>query len=309
MNGRFARDLLIGVATFMLVGAGTVHLLVPPVLVAQWPLETVRTRAVAEAATVLDPVTLRTDVDAMLVQVRVVSPAPVGEGDDVAYTVSSSTRNADGTVVLRERWTGVQGAPDGAVVPSPLDSELRTVTTSSGDALERSSPLPDMAGQLLRFPPGDQDRSWRRWDPATRTSSAAVRAAAGPQVPDGVVVVRQRVPATPVESGSSTTVASDTELWVRPLLGAVVRTRSHVVVRTGEVVLLDATFVDDDASVAAATSAVRTRESLVRVWTLLVPGALLVAGLLALLGAVTIAQRDVAPQDTARAASRDPTDW
>lgn len=291
MSARLLRDVLIALATFLVVGAGTIRVLVPPVLVAEWPLTQTTTRAVAASATVLDPVTLELERDVTLVQRRVVTPFEAGVDGATGYTVSTSTRRDDGTAVLRQRWSGLQATRTGLAVASSLNTEVRTRATSSGDAVEETVPLPSMRGHLLRFAPSSGGTDQPRWDPQTRTTGVAGQDPQAGAGGDEVVVLRHRVDATPVEPGSGTTVASDTRLWVRPVLGAVVRTSTHLVIRSGTSVVLDATFVDDEASVAAATESVTARETLTSAWAVVVPVALLVTGLGVAVGAVVVSRR------------------
>jgi hypothetical protein len=279
------RDLAAGAASFLVVLAVLLHVLVGSQLARTVPTDRTVTRSTAAGATVLVPGELVPRRDVSLTRTRRVDPTPAPVADVDAYVVSTSTRLADGTFAGRDRWAGVQEQVTGRVVESPVNSELVTTLDANGSSVEERRPLRGMSGVLLRFPRDTPARDQTRWDPVARTVGVA-RFVDEAQV-DGkrVLVLEQRSGAT--DDGVQT--AADTTLWVRPETGAVVKEDVRVVVRAADgTVVLDARFVDDDASVRRASAAVDRAADREHVLGTIVPAMILVLGIMGALVAVLV---------------------
>lgn len=250
------RDVAIAVSAFLLVGAALVHVLAGTVFVPVWPKADERVRSVARDATVLDTTTGRQATGVTLERRRTVVARPSVVDGSSYYLVSTSTQTAAGRLVARQRWAGVQDARSGEAIPSPLNAEKTVRLDESGDAVEVNRALPGMSGQLLRLPRDTPERDVVRWDPETTTASVARFERRTTLLDRDVLVFRQV--ATFREGQRST--RSDTTVWVRPEVGAVVRTRTHLLTRVGSgataTVVMDATFVDDPRDVRAASGRV-----------------------------------------------------
>lgn len=242
---RYRREIAIAVASFFAVVSVSSHLLADRLFAQAWPRSDEQVDAVARDAVVLDPVTGRRLSDVTLHRRRsvVLRPSPVDGATQVL--VSSSITAGDGQVVARQRWTALYRDRTGTAIDSPLSSEKVVRADSSGNQVEISRPLTSMRGQVIRFPRSTPARDLVRWDPETGRSSTA--RFSGRSTVDGreVLEFRQR---TALREGERRT-TSTTTLWVRPEVGAVVRTSNRVrtTIGTGvaQTVILDARFVDE----------------------------------------------------------------
>jgi hypothetical protein len=259
---RFGREVAIAVAAFFVVLSVVSHGVADRLFVPVWPRSDEQVDAVARDAVVLDPVTGRQLSGVTLHRRRSVALRPRPVADVSSVLVSTSTSTSDGEVVDRRRWSALYRDRTGVAVRSPLNSEKVVRADASGDQVEVSRPLPDLRGQLIRFPRSTPAEDLVRWDPETARSSRAVLVGRGSVAGRDVLRFRQR---TSVRDGERRT-TSETTLQVRPEVGAVVRTTHHVVTTIGAgstaTVVLDATFVDDPADVRAISrqvdDAVRT---------------------------------------------------
>lgn len=259
---RFRREIAIALATFFVIVSVASHLVADSLFAQVWPRSDERVDAVARDAVVLDRVTGRQLVGVTLDQRRSVVLRPRFLADSTEVLVSTSTSTADGQVVARRRWSALYGDRTGTAIDSPLNSEKIVRADASGNQVEISRPLTAMRGQVIRFPRSTPARDLVRWDPETGRSSKARFAGRSTLDDHDVLVFRQR---TTLREGERRT-TSVTTLWVRPEVGAVVRTSHDVLTTIGTggsaTVVLDATFVDDPSDVRALSrrvdAAVRT---------------------------------------------------
>jgi hypothetical protein len=259
---RFGREIAIAVAAFFVVVSVVSHLAADRLYAPVWPRADEQVDAVARGATLLDPVTGRTLTDVTLQRRRTVALRPRPGEDVSSVLVSTSTTTADGDVVDRRRWTAVHRDRSGRAVASPLSSEKVFRADSAGNQVEVGRALPDLRGQVVRFPRSTPARDLLRWDPETSGSSRARFVGRGTVDGREVLTFRQ---VTSEREGERRTTARTT-LQVRPEIGAVVRTTTDVrtTIGTGATatVVLDATFVDRPDDVEALSgrvdAAVRT---------------------------------------------------
>lgn len=252
----FRREIAIGAAAFFAVGAVMLFILADSLFVAQWPQDDHVVHSVAMNAHYLDPSTGQTIVDATLhrEQTAVLRPAIVAGTDQVL--VSTSISAPDGQNLSRQRWVGLQNTRTGKVTVSPLNTAKTTQFNASGDSVETSQQLPAMKGQLLRFPRRTPAADFVRWDPETSMAGDAVFERE--QHIDGrrTLVFRQRASS---RSGAQLT-RSDTMMWVRPEIGAVVKSSTHLTIQRVDRVrtetILDATFEDVTDDVLAMSGRV-----------------------------------------------------
>jgi hypothetical protein len=281
------RDLLVGIATFLVVAAVIMHLAAKNRFAAVWPVQDVTTRSTAVGASYQDPTALEQRDDVTLVRRRSVAPLSTAGPDTDSLLVSTSTLAPDGTVLARARFLVAQRRVTGTAVDSWINTQRKASFNSSGDSVERQQPLRAVEGVLARFPRGTRPDTHRRWDPETGRAGKAVFERRARLADADVLVFRQRqAPAADADTGTS--VASETLLWVRPEVGAVVKTSTHVVVRrasSGQVTL-DARFVDDAASVRRASSQVDRAVARSHVVGTVVPAGVLAIGVIAALAAV-----------------------
>lgn len=253
---RFRREIAIGLAAFLAVGALMAYVLAGRFFAPMWPTEDEVVRSVATDATVFDSTTAEQLVGVTLERRRTIVLRPTIVNGAGEVLVSTSTTTEAGEIVSRQRWTGLKDDLTGEALSSPINSEKVTRLNGSGDAVEVSQPLPQMKGQLVRFPRHTPARDFLRWDPETDTASDAVFQRKASVDGRKVLVFRQQ--ATMREGQRST--RSETTLWVRPEVGAVVRSSTHVTTRLGggadSTVVLDATFVDDPRDVRAVSKQV-----------------------------------------------------
>lgn len=280
------RDVLVGLAAFLVVAAVMTHLLSARGFATSWPADTTTT-STARGASFTDPATLAQRRDATLVRRRSVTRTPASTADVDSLQVSTSTTTPDGSVVARSRWLAGQRRVTGEAVDSVFNTQLVATFDGSGDAVEKQSTLRGVRGVLMRFPRDTQPRSYRRWDPETRRTGTAVFERRERLGGAEVLRFRQRGSTSPA-TGRGTATTSDTTLWVRPEVGAVVRATTRVVVRTlpDGTTSLDATFEDDPGSVRRASDRVDRAVGTYRLTAQAVPAAALALGLLAAAAAV-----------------------
>ena len=288
---RFGREIAIALAAFFVVLSVVSHVVADRLFVPVWPRSDEQVDAVARDAVVLDPVTGRQLSGVTLHRRRsvVLRPRPLASTSYVL--VSTSTSTSDGQVVDRRRWSALYRDRTGVAVRSPLDSEKIVRADASGDQVEVNRPLPDLRGQLIRFPRSTPTEDLVRWDPETSRSSAAVLVGRGTVAGKDVLTFRQR---TSVREGERRT-TSETTLHVRPEVGAVVRTTHHVVTTIGTgaavTVAIDATFVDDPADVRAISRQVDDAVRTHRWFDVVGPAIGLLAGALAAAAALLEGRR------------------
>nr|WP_255669878.1 porin PorA family protein [Aeromicrobium wangtongii] len=275
-----ARDALVGVTAFALVMAAMLYVLAEQRFAGSWPTADRTVVATADDASYLDLVD-GTQRQATLKRQRTVrrtfSTVP---GAD-AVLVSTNTVTADGDVVSRQRWTAAQRRFTGSAVDSTANVEKFASFNESGDAVEEDRQLRGVRGILVRFPRDTQPVTYRRWDPETRQTGEAVFLRTERLHGAEVLVFRQVEKASTDADGTST--RSDTTLWVRPEVGGVVKTASHVVVRASAdgQPTLDARFVDSASSVRQASRDVDREMVRQRVRSTVLPGMAVLVGILA----------------------------
>lgn len=246
---RLRRDLAIAVSAFLLVGAVLLHLTAGRAFVPAWPDAEERVRSTAVGADVLDPEDGTALSGVTLERERTIVPRQSVVNGTGYFLVSTSTETASGDLVGRQRWSGLQDARSGEVVPSPLNAEKTVRLDDSGNEVETNRALQGMAGQLIRFPRDTPKQDVLRWDPETRNATEARFVRTATLRGSEVLEFRQKAD---LREGARTT-RTDTTLWVRPEVGAVVRSRTHILTRLGRgdaaTVVMDATFLDDPRDV------------------------------------------------------------
>lgn len=276
-------DALVGAASFLLVLGLLLLVLLGRGLAPSVPEGLTVTRSVATDATVLVPGESSARRGVALTRTSTVETgiAPVPDAD--AYTVSTSTRTSGGAFVGRDRFSAVQQRTDGRVVASPADTALSTTLDVNGNAVQESRPLRDMSGLLLRFPLSTPESDQQRWDPVTRTAGTAEYVGRARLLGSPVLRFVQRSSSTAADVRTS----ARTSLWVRPETGTVVRQDTDVLQRRADgTVVLRARFVETPESVRRTSAEVDRLVDRHRLLGTLVPGAVLVAGMMAVTAAV-----------------------
>ena len=246
------RDLLVAVATFLVVAAFMVHVLAAQRFAASWPPASATTTSTDSSATFLDPLTLETREATLTRRRSVVGVDSLVRGAD-AVLVSTTIVDPAGSVVIRQRWSAVQDRFTGTAIDSPANIEKVTSFNGSGDAVEGERRLVDVQGVVVRFPRNTQPVTYRRWDPETSRTGMA-RFVRRDRLAGKDVLVFQQAESAPA-AGSEAGTYSETTMWVRPEVGGVVKTDTHLTVRTsGGVTILDANFVDSANSVMHAST-------------------------------------------------------
>lgn len=281
------RDVLVGLATFLVVGGVLSHLVADQRFAVTWPVADVVTTSRSTDSTRVDPLTLETRSGVTLNRRRTVIPTVSAVPGADAYVISTSTTD-DGLAVLRQRWAAVQETVTGTAIDSSANAERVTTFNASGDVLEEQRQLRDVGGVVTRFPRGTEERSYARYDPETRRTGEATFVRRTRLAGHEVLEFRQvEAPRPDADSGEpNVLVSSDTTLWVRPEVGAVVKTSTQIVQTSEGVTSFDARFVDDAASIRRASATV---DRVVARHTLdgsTIPAAALVLGVLLALAAV-----------------------
>lgn len=275
---RFRREIAIALAAFFIVISVTSHLLADQLFAPVWPRSDERVDSVARHAVVLDPATGRQLTDVTLHRRRSVVLRPQTVDNTSYVLVSTSTSTADDEVIVRQRWSGLYRDRTGTAVASPLNSEKVLRSDASGNQVEISRSLPDMRGQLIRFPRSTPAKDLMRWDPETGRSSSVAFAGRSTVAGREVLTFRQR---TVLRDGQRRT-TSETTMQVRPEVGAVVKTTSDIVTTigtgSGATVVMDATFVDEPSAVRAMSRQVDDAVRAHRWFEFLGPACGLVAG-------------------------------
>ena len=270
------RDLLVAVATFLIVAAIMVHVLAAQRFAASWPTANTTTTSIDSSATFLDPLTLETREATLTRRRSVVGVDSLVKGTD-AVLVSTTIVDTAGSVVLRQRWSAVRERFSGAAIDSPANIEKVTSFNGSGDAVEGERRLVDVQGTLIRFPRNTQPVTYRRWDPETSRSGMA-RFVRRDRLAGKDVLVFQQAEIAPF-AGAEARTESETTIWVRPEVGGVVKTDTHLTVRaSGGVIILDANFVDSATSVIRASTEVDRVVARVRLIGEVIPIGVLVLG-------------------------------
>lgn len=250
------REIAIAFAAFFAVGAFMLFVLADTLFVAQWPPDGQVVNSVATNASYLDPSTGQNVTGATLrrVQTAVLRPAIVSGTDQVL--VSTSVTAPGGKNLSRQRWVGLQNTRTGRVTVSPLNTAKKSQFNASGDAVETSQQLSGMKGQLMRFPRRTPEADFVRWDPETGTAGDAVFEREQVVAGHRTLVFAQLASS---RTGAHTT-RSDTKLWVRPEVGAVVKSSTHITIqwadRARTETILDATFEDDADDVRSMSARV-----------------------------------------------------
>lgn len=282
------RDVLVGLAAFLLVGGGLMHVVVAERFATTWPVADVVTTSRSTESTVFDLRTLETRTGVVLNRRRTVIPAVAAVPGADAYVVSTTTTD-DGRTVSRQRWVAAQETVTGSGIDSSANAERVATLDSSGDAVEGQRHLPGVGGVVTRFPRGTRAHSYDRFDPETRRTGEATFVRRTRVAGHEVLEFRQ-VEAARAGSGGDAPgawVSSDTTLWVRPEVGAVVKTSTRVVETDAEgVTTLDARFVDDAASVVRSSAVVDRVVARHRLRGSIVPGVAVVLGAMLALAAV-----------------------
>jgi len=283
------RDVLVALATFLVVGGVLTHVVVAERFAVTWPVADVVTTSRSVDSTLLDPQTLKTRTGVVLDRRRTVIPTVAAVPGADAYVVSTSTAD-DGKVVSRQRWAVVQEPETGTAIDSSANAERVTTFGPSGDAVEGQRQLRDVGGVVTRFPRDTQALSYARYDPETRRTGEATFVRRTRLAGSDVLEFRQvEDPRTSSDAEApGAWVSSDTTLWVRPEVGAVVKTSTRVVETTpdGLATMLDARFVDDAASIGRSSAAADRAVDSHRLRGSIIPGAALILGALAALAAL-----------------------
>lgn len=263
------RNFLIAAVAFCLVGAVLARTLSSDIFAQSWPAHEQSTTSIALDARVLVTETSRELTGSTVVRIETVKPRSPGllaEGVDV-YGVSVRVNGPGGIAISRAQRVVSQIRSEGTAARSATNIKTIEELNSSGDEVQRDVSLTGISGQVLRFPKSTRRATYEVWDPETGRSWPAEYV--GTAVVEGKrsYVFRQRVPSTVIGTVRSRSTASspvsvkiDRTIWVRPEIGAIVRSKLHITkwIDDGndQVMTFDATFEDKPEDVRRESAAV-----------------------------------------------------